>query len=299
MIKLYSLFSSLSIVLIAVSAQASQCPSHYVAGKEPVIVNQSLSRKSHELCYEAFAVMHSGVTRTPLWSAEHLQRKNLERAQELNRENKFHAESELPVIQRAELSDYARSGFDRGHLSPNGDMPTRSAQYDSFSLANMIPQNPDSNRNIWEGVEASVRRLAKAEGDLYVITGPAFIGRDLQKIGNVMVPSHVYKVVYSPRRRQAGAYLIANDGSQKYSAISVAQLEKSIGINVLPGLAQSVKNEVMDLPKPTPHSEGHSGKATDRKQRKPADEASYEKIYAVLLAIAEAIYKAVKYLMKG
>ncbi len=181
------------------------------------------------------------------------------------------------------------------HLSPNGDMPTRSAQYESFSLANMIPQNPQSNRNIWEGIEASVRRLAKSEGDLYVVTGPAFIGRDLQKIGNVMVPTHMYKAVYSPRQRRAGAYFVANDGTQTYSAMSVAQLEKRIGINVLPGLPQDIKEVAMDLPKPAPHSEGHGG----RKSHKPAGESAFEKAYAILAAIIDAIYKLIKFLIKG
>lgn len=296
MSKLHTLFLLVSIALTSLEVQANQCPSHFAAGREPVFVNQALSRQSQELCYEAFAVMHSGVTRTPLWSAEHLQRKNLERAQELVRENRFHPENELPAAQRAELSDYARTGFDRGHLSPNGDMPTRSAQYESFSLANMIPQNPDSNRNIWEGIEASVRHLAKAEGDLYVVTGPAFIGRDLKKIGNVMVPTHVYKAVYSPKRHKAGAYFVANDGSQTYTAMSVVQLEKTVGIDVLPGLSRDIKEVAMDLPKPAPHSEGHAGK---RQSHKPAGESAFEKIYAILVALIGALYKTIKYLLKG
>ncbi|GGC59045.1 DNA/RNA non-specific endonuclease [Undibacterium terreum] len=297
--KLYSLLLFVSIAVPSLHSNANQCPSHFVAGKEPEFLNHALSRNTRELCYEAFAVMHSGLTRTPLWSAEHLQRKNLERAQELSRENNFHPENELPVAQRAELSDYARTGFDRGHLSPNGDMPTRSAQYESFSLANMIPQNPDSNRNIWEGIEASVRRLAKAEGDLYVVTGPAFIGRDLRKIGNVMVPTHVYKVVYSPRQHRAGAYFVANDGTQSYTAISVAQLEKTIGIDVLPGLSRDIKESAMELPKPTPHSEGHTAKKPAPHAHKPAPESAWDKVYTLLAAFAGLIYKVLRHWMKG
>ena len=61
-----------------------------------------------------------------------------------------HADANLPNDDRAELSDYVRSGFDRGHMAPNGDMPTRSGQYESFTLANMVLQNPNNNRYIWE-----------------------------------------------------------------------------------------------------------------------------------------------------
>ena len=171
--------------------QPQSCSDHFVDGQAPRITNPKLDNKAETLCFNVFSVLHSGITRTPLWSAEHLQAENIAAAQELSRENSFHSESRLPASQRAELSDYARSGFDRGHMAPNGDMPDRDSQRDSFSLANIVPQDGENNRNLWAGIEGAVRKMAKQEGDLYVVTGPAFLGADLKKIGNVLVPTHL------------------------------------------------------------------------------------------------------------
>ena len=121
------------------------CNDHFVAGEPPRITNPRLGKETEALCFNVFSVLHSGVTRTPLWSAEHLQAQNIEAAQELSRENSFHPEPRLPSDQRAELSDYARSGYDRGHMAPNGDMPDRDSQRDSFSLANIVPQDGENN----------------------------------------------------------------------------------------------------------------------------------------------------------
>ncbi len=95
-------------------------------------------------------------------------------------------------------------------MTPSGDMPDERAQQQSFSLANMVPQVHANNAGVWEGIEGAVRQLATEEGELYVVTGPAFIGSDVQRIGRVLVPTHLWKVVYSPRQRRAGAYLITN-----------------------------------------------------------------------------------------
>ena len=236
----------------AAPAFASDCPAHYVDGRLPEIRNSKLATATRELCFGVFGVMHSGVTRTPLWSAEYLQADNLDAARELSRENSFHAESQLPPSQRAELSDYARSGFDRGHMSPNGDMPDRQSQRESFTLANMVPQDADLNRHVWAGIEGQVRKMAQKEGALYVITGPAFIGASLRKVGNVMVPSHVYKLVYSPRQRAGAAWFIENRAQDqrqvRHKAISIASLEAAIGINLLPSLSPRQKDTMLLLP---------------------------------------------------
>ena len=232
------------------TAHASQsCPQHYVSGQAPQITNDKMARATRELCYNVFGIMHSGVTRTPLWSAEHLTADNLAAAGDLSRENAFHPELSLPAAQRAELADYARSGFDRGHMAPNGDMPDRASQYQSFTLANMVPQDADNNRHIWAGIEGAVRKMAKKEGDLYVITGPAFIGGELRKVGNVLVPSHLYKAVWSPRNGAGGAWFVANEADARVQTMTIAQLESRIGINLIPSLSARQKAEMLKLPK--------------------------------------------------
>ncbi|MEP6559172.1 MAG: DNA/RNA non-specific endonuclease, partial [Burkholderiales bacterium] len=114
----------------------------------------------------------------------------------------------------------------------------------------MVPQVHANNAGIWAGIEGAVRQLAIDEGELYVVTGPAFIGSDVQRIGRVLVPTYLWKVVYSPRQRKAGAYLITNDATKEYSAVSVAQLEAMVGIDALPGLASKIRDSAMTLPKP-------------------------------------------------
>jgi endonuclease G len=234
---------------IAVEAPRPQsCADHFVDGQAPRITNPKLGKETEALCFNVFSVLHSGVTRTPLWSAEHLQAQNIAAAQELSRENSFHPEPRLPADERAELSDYARSGFDRGHMAPNGDMPDRDSQHDSFSLANIVPQDGENNRNLWAGIEGAVRKMAKKEGDLYVVTGPAFLGADLRKVGNVLVPTHLYKLVYSPRRRAGAAWFVENTAGARANVIPIPELERIIGINLLPALTDADKERVLALP---------------------------------------------------
>ena len=236
-----------------VFAAAKGCPAQYWSGIAPSIGEQ-MAVKSHEICYSSFAVMHSGITRSPLWSAEHLTRKNLVRAKGLMRVNNFHADDHLSHSERAELIDYARSGYDRGHMAPSGDMPNSISQEECFTLANMIPQNHDNNTVLWEGIEAAVRTFAKREGELYVITGPLYLGDSVNVIhGRVMVPSHIYKVIYDTSQSKGAAYYVENKPGMGWQALSIAELEKISHINFFPSMSLMAKQVKLDIPAPTPY----------------------------------------------
>ena len=241
------------IVIVGLSsAQAddlSKCSQSFYGGVYPEFTNPKLSNNIQALCMDGFAVMYSGVSRTPLWSAEYLDRKRLQQAKEIDREDSFHEESRLPKSMRAKLSDYSSSGYDRGHLAPNGNMANRSQQYDSFSLANIAPQSPRNNRYIWRNIESATRYLTQQYGEVYTITGVAFTSKKTKQLADrVLVPSHFFKAVYIPATNQAGVYYAPNDESERIEVISLDELTAKIGIDVLPVLDAQTKAQAFDLP---------------------------------------------------
>ena len=231
-------------------AQAAEeaCQSQLYLGAAPVLNNPKLGERTFRVCFSEISLLYSGVARTPLWSAEHLTAARIQRARGLPRlhSDAFHEELSLPADLRSALDDYRRSGFDRGHMAPNGDMSTHEAQEESFSLANMIPQEPCNNEVLWEGIEFAVRELALSNGEVYVVTGPAFMGAELQSLkGRVLVPTHIFKAIYLPSRNQAGVYFAPNDGSQSWEPISISELDKKISLDVFPPLGAGVKQNAM------------------------------------------------------
>lgn len=259
MMKTLSLSALLLLSSSLAFAQSTTCPQQFEAGEAPDLIRPALTEKTFVLCYEAFALEHSGMTRTPIWSAEHLTAASLQKAKAIPRHNDFHPENRLPSPDRAEQKDYKGSGYDRGHMSPSGDMPTTNSQDESFTLANMIPQDRNNNENLWEGIEAATRTLTGERGELYIVTGPIYdpARAYTEKLNNrVAVPTGIFKAVYDPGTKQAAAYLVPNRAGMEYQTLSIAELEKIIGISVFPKLDNTIKNTKMDLPVPTPHSEG-------------------------------------------
>jgi endonuclease G, mitochondrial len=250
------LFTILVCFTPQVHAAEAGCESQLYQGAGPVLKNAKLAAQTYPVCFSEISLLFSGIARTPLWSAEHLTSARIQRARTLLRlrSDAFHEELSLPADLRSGLADYRRSGFDRGHMAPNGDMSTPEAQEESFSLANMIPQEPCNNEVLWEGIESAVRNLALSDGEVYVVTGPAFLGAELQSLkGRVLVPTHIFKAVYLPSRNLAGAYFAPNDGSQSWEPISISELESRVSVDVFPQLSASVKQSAMSLPEPMPH----------------------------------------------
>ena len=239
---------------------AESCPRHFADGRAPVIANPKLGAETIPLCFDAFAVLYSGVSRTPLYAGERLTRGSVAAARAVDRVDAFHEETRLPERARSELRDYVHSGYDRGHMAPAGDMPTPQAQEQSFSLANIVPQNRSANRSLWAAIEESVRRLAVQRGELFVVTGPIFSGRAIQSLDErVLVPTQIYKAVYDPARNEAAAYLADNDAEGAWRGVSLAALKEAAGLDVFPSLPEAAKARAMSLPEPREFSrEGES-----------------------------------------
>ena len=123
------------------------------------------------------------------------------------RTNDFRVDSMISTGS-ADLSDYRKSGFDRGHLTPAADMSfDEKAMSDTFFMSNMTPQNPQFNRGIWKDLEAQVRIWVKEFGRAYVVSGPILnkAADKYSSIGNnnVAIPEYFYKVILVPIYKDA------------------------------------------------------------------------------------------------
>jgi endonuclease G, mitochondrial len=233
--------STLATLLLAITpaqAQFSRCP-EFFPNVTPILPAQMPAQR-RELCFDAFAVLHSGQSKTPLYTAERLTREQLQDAADEPRSNRFYAEARLPSADRADLSDYQGSGYDRGHMAPAADMPTAQAMAQSFSLSNMVPQAPTNNRGAWSNIEKSTRKyVQRASGPVYVFTGPVFQGKTYTVgPGQVWRPSHLYKLVYDPQKGRAWAHWIENtDEARPSRTIRYEELVRRTGIEFLPGIS--------------------------------------------------------------
>ena len=153
-------------------------------------------------------------------------------------------------------SDYSSSGYDRGHLCPAQDMAfDAEAMSETFFMSNMSPQVPDFNRGIWKMLEARVRKYAKHEKHLYVVTGPILPrkGRkaknSIGRTNTVTVPEAYYKVllVYTNKKAKGIAYILPNAASNELLdsyAVSIDEVERQTGLDFFPNLPNDVQNEV-------------------------------------------------------
>ena len=144
----------------------------------------------------------------------------------------------------AVTSDYTKTGYDRGHLAPAGDMKfSAQAMSESFYMSNVSPQLPGFNRGIWKKLEEQFRSWAPSSHPVFVVTGPVLTDPISSHIGQtcrISIPQRFYKVMLdtaSPMR--AIAFVLPNNSStQPLSsfAMSIDEAERITGIDFFPKL---------------------------------------------------------------
>ena len=151
-------------------------------------------------------------TRNPMWVAEHITPTSLAMKNADRKHSSFAEDAGIPAKFRAKLSDYYRSGYDRGHQVPAADAKwSQDAMNDTFALSNMCPQVGDGfNRDYWAHFEDFCRRLTLKYPSVRIVTGPLYLPKrdavdgkwrvNYEVIGNppnVAVPTHFYKVIFA------------------------------------------------------------------------------------------------------
>ena len=94
-------------------------------------------------------------------------------------------------------SEYARSGYDRGHMAPNFAIASRygvDAQKETFLMSNICPQRPNLNRKVWNRIERLETDLADQLEELWVVTGPLFDDRPTYLGNRVEIPDAFFRM---------------------------------------------------------------------------------------------------------
>ena len=211
------------------------CNGIFLRSKPPTVPT-SQAEDSIAICRIAYSSYNSPKTRTPIWSAEELSPGGMRAASEIERDSTFEEESAIPIAYRARLDDYRGSGWDRGHLAPSADMPSRAAQQESFSLSNIVPQAPGLNRGQWADLESDVRSLARRRDAVHVVTGILITGSKVATLpgGRVIIPDQIWKAVASPLEGTV-VFLAENRDGAPIHALSLDAFRKSTGIDPFPG----------------------------------------------------------------
>ena len=104
--------------------------------------------------------------------------------------------------------DYAGTGYDKGHMSPDGDLSwDTQVEFESFLMTNMSPQAGSLNRGIWKLLETSVRGWAVQLNQPYTIYVGGIYNDTDKKIGSgVVVPHAFYKIVINQATGQVAGW---------------------------------------------------------------------------------------------
>jgi endonuclease G len=211
-----------------------------------------------ELCFHGFAVTFSGNTPGPLSSSHFLTRQRLAAAEQTDAGRgaqtgttiTMHTEMRLPPGQRAQLADFARSGYTAQQLSSTANMPDIDSRADSGTMANAVPATAALSQGPWTAVQRSVHNLMARIDVLYIATGAVYgsATASATKAGSVAVPSGMFKALHSPEQGWAGAYICSNNDHPTCRIATLAALQSVAGIDVFPAVPDAIKQAEPPLP---------------------------------------------------
>ncbi len=198
-----NLLSPVLVALCGLSAQGEDLNYgnvHLLMGNPSSATDSTQNPSNYLMLKSQYALSYNRERNIPNWASWQLNDRWLGEAK---RQDNFRVDPTLPPgWYRVRPSDYAKSGFDKGHVVSSEDRG-RSDEDNSatFLMTNMVPQAPDNNRVVWSQFESACRDWVKQGKELYIVGGSSGFGgigsngaRSVLN-NNVVVPATVWKVV--------------------------------------------------------------------------------------------------------
>lgn len=207
----------IATALFSTSVQATQqdvLPIEECVSHAPYGFPKSRKIKSTTICRKGYVLEHDNVAKIPMWVSYVLSPTEVMGC--LPRRDAFATDRSLDDA--ATPGDYAKSGYDMGHMANSADMRWDvQVEEDSFILSNMAPQLPGFNRGIWKKLEDYTRAWSfSREHDLLIYVGPIYNRKQNKTIGRSMVtvPSGFYKIIIDTVTSEAMVYTFPHKGAR-------------------------------------------------------------------------------------
>jgi endonuclease G, mitochondrial len=241
--KLVSLFLVLAASAAIANPIDDNCPQHVIWGA-PQIAKEV---NNQYICHLGYGINYNFETKVAHFVVDHIKASDL--VKNAKRKDDFRMDPKVDDDKEATLADYAKSGYDRGHIAPAANFSSSVEEMsESFYLTNMMPQNANNNRGIWKKTEGMARDFATKYGEVYVISGTIYEGKPVVMGNNVLVPSHVYKIIIDPKNKRAISFLFPNTklkvGDLPAYIVSIKEIEKRSGVNFSPLIPDTSMEDV-------------------------------------------------------
>jgi len=171
--------------------------------------SQTINKQEYEICYQ-YEYKGAEYVRYTLYG-------DLVNTNNIKKRPGFYAEKLIPKLHQSRKSDYKFSGYDRGHLASDASFDYNQKVLEkTYSLANVVPQLPQVNRQLWIKTERYERKMAVKFKTVKVLIGVLYDNNNQTIGGNkISIPIAFYKKISNEQNNFAECYYFLNQTQDK------------------------------------------------------------------------------------
>lgn len=209
-----------SAFLLFVSTFAlADCP-HLYPHNTPIVIPGAI-----ELCNEQYVSLYDERNRAVLLVSELI----LARPHDVVRVSRWVSDDR--VKNPVKSSEYAYTGYDRGHMAPADSATSVKQMYESHLMTNTTPQDPTLNSGRWRVLESQIQQSIERSGNnTHVVTVAVYKNRE--PMHDIPVPHSYIKATYLANGTIA--FTTLNNAVDKVRKISITEANKTINFTSLP-----------------------------------------------------------------